>query len=89
MSPQTICVLGGGVTGLSATFYLSRRFPSTRVILLEKQSRLGGWVQSERVYLPNNLGSVLLEGGPRTVRPNGNAVLELVGLHFLYWRHSK
>jgi len=82
MLPEAISVLGGGITGLSSAFYLSRRFPSARIFLLDRQNRLGGWVQSERVQLPNGLGSVLLEGGPRTLRPNGKSVLELVGLGF-------
>lgn len=79
MLPQTIAILGGGITGLSSAFYLSRKFPSAVIFLLERQNRLGGWIQSQRVQLPNNLGSVLLEGGPRTLRPNGKSVLELVG----------
>jgi oxygen-dependent protoporphyrinogen oxidase len=80
MLPEKISVLGGGITGLSSAFYLSRRFPFARIFLLERQNRLGGWVQSERVQVPSGIGSVLLEGGPRTLRPNGKSVLELVGL---------
>jgi oxygen-dependent protoporphyrinogen oxidase len=84
MSSQKICILGGGITGLSSAFYLSRRFPSAHIILLEKENRIGGWVQSERVQLPNNLGSVVLERGPRTLRPNGKGILELVGFPNLF-----
>lgn len=82
MSPPThIAVLGGGLSGLSSAFHLSRRFPSAAITLLEKSPRLGGWVKSERVNVRDSLGNeckILLEKGPRTLRPNGEAVLELV-----------
>jgi len=78
MLPRTIAILGGGLTGLSSAFHLSRKFPAAQIYLLEQKKRLGGWVQSERVQLPQIHASVLLEGGPRTLRPNGKSVLELV-----------
>lgn len=83
MPPKHIAIIGGGLTGLSSAFHLSRRFPSSRITLVEKAQRLGGWVHSERVQV--NLGgassaSVLLESGPRTLRPNSLAVLELINL---------
>lgn len=73
-----IAVLGGGLTGLSSAFHLSRRFPGSRITLVEKQKRLGGWVRSDRVQIPGKEATVLLEGGPRTLRPNAPSVLELV-----------
>ena len=81
MLPRSIAVLGGGLSGLSTTFHLARRFPSVPTTLLEKSNRLGGWVRSERVDVRDsngNTASVLLESGPRTLRPNGKSVLELV-----------
>ncbi|KAH9932987.1 uncharacterized protein B0H18DRAFT_984951 [Fomitopsis serialis] len=87
MPPTHVAILGGGLTGLSSAFHLSRRFPKSRITLLEKQNRLGGWVMSERVdvRVPSAGGAaesarVLLEAGPRTLRPGGLAVLELVHL---------
>jgi protoporphyrinogen/coproporphyrinogen III oxidase len=75
-----IAVLGGGLTGLSAAFHLTRKFPAARITLLEKSSRLGGWVQSERQTVDDDKASVVLEGGPRTLRTAGKSVQELVGL---------
>lgn len=74
-----IAVLGGGLTGLSTAFHLSRRLPASRISLIEKSKELGGWVKSTRVELPGQ-GSVLLEAGPRTLRPNAPAILELVSM---------
>lgn len=81
MPPSHIAVLGGGLTGLSSAFHLSRRFPNTIITLVEKQPRLGGWVHGERAQvndLDGNPAAVILERGPRTLRPNAKSVLELV-----------
>jgi protoporphyrinogen/coproporphyrinogen III oxidase len=78
--PIHIAIFGGGLTGLSSAFHLSRRFPKALVTLIEKQPKLGGWVRSERVQVPSQNGTetVVLEGGPRTLRPNAKSILELV-----------
>lgn len=82
LSPlMQIAVLGGGLSGLSAAFSLSYRFPAAQILLFEKNNRLGGWAQSEHVNVQGR--RILLEGGPRTLRPNGAAVLELVRLSSL------
>ncbi|KAL0959841.1 hypothetical protein HGRIS_011517 [Hohenbuehelia grisea] len=83
MPPRHIAVLGGGLTGLSAAFHLVRRFPTTKLTLLEQKYQLGGWAQSERVEVRDDAGtpySILLEAGPRTLRPNANSMLELIHL---------
>lgn len=76
MVPGSIAVLGGGLTGLSAAFHLARRFPTTPIALINRDARFGGWVRSERVKV--NGAEVLLEAGPRTLRPTAPSVLELV-----------
>ncbi|KAJ7126250.1 hypothetical protein C8R44DRAFT_781451 [Mycena epipterygia] len=81
MPPKHIAILGGGITGLSSAFHLSRRFPSSTITIIDRNKRLGGWASnSERVQLPGGRGSVVLEGGPRTLRPASNSVLELIHL---------
>lgn len=58
-------IIGGGITGLSATFYLARaarqRGIELDVVLIERSGRLGGKVRSERV---EQGGTFLVEGGP-------------------------
>jgi len=71
-----IAILGGGVTGLAAAHALASTFPAARILLFDANVRLGGWLQSELVVL--NDRRILLERGPRTLRPKGTAVLELV-----------
>ncbi|KAJ6459740.1 hypothetical protein C8R47DRAFT_1161833 [Mycena vitilis] len=81
MAPRHIAILGGGLTGLSSAFHLSKRFPTSTISIMDKQKRLGGWATcTERVQLPGGRGSVVLEGGPRTLRPAANSVLELIHL---------
>ncbi|EIW78446.1 FAD/NAD(P)-binding domain-containing protein [Coniophora puteana RWD-64-598 SS2] len=81
----SIAILGGGITGLSSAYYLNRRFPNARITLLESNNRFGGWIQSSRHDVPlhnapGQCASVLLESGPRTLRPVSKPVLELINL---------
>uniref|UniRef100_A0A6A7FRL0 Protoporphyrinogen oxidase n=1 Tax=Hirondellea gigas TaxID=1518452 RepID=A0A6A7FRL0_9CRUS len=65
----TIAVLGGGITGLSAAYYLKHLQPHKgAVILFEASSRLGGWINSEILR-----DGTRLEIGPRTLRATGAA----------------
>jgi protoporphyrinogen/coproporphyrinogen III oxidase len=76
--PSHISVIGGGISGLSTAFHLSRRFPRSFISLFEKDNKFGGWIRSERV------NGVLLESGPRTLRPSSTKpILELVSLFLL------
>ncbi|KDN45274.1 Protoporphyrinogen oxidase [Tilletiaria anomala UBC 951] len=85
---DTIVVLGGGISGLASALHLSRSLPKgKKVILVEKENRLGGWIQSERRRLTPPAGSteiqeeaVLLEGGPRSIRPTGYSGLVMLDL---------
>ncbi|KAI9069094.1 Protoporphyrinogen oxidase [Trametes sanguinea] len=86
MGSPSVTIVGGGLSGLSAAFHLSRRFPASSgasITLIEKSNRLGGWVQSERARVKDRYGrqaDVLLESGPRTLRPASKAILELIHL---------
>jgi oxygen-dependent protoporphyrinogen oxidase len=66
MAPPIVTILGGGISGLSAAYYLSRLAPQLRIRLLEASDRVGGWIKSEHVS-----DNVLFEAGPRTLRPQG------------------
>ena len=46
--PQTIAVIGGGITGLAAAWTLSREAPTgTRIVLIEAEERLGGKIRTD------------------------------------------
>lgn len=83
-----VVVLGGGISGLSAAFHLARKHPTVQITLVEKSTRFGGWLRSERVEVSDSHGNrarVLLEAGPRTIRPNAKSILELVRLIFIFF----
>lgn len=84
---KTVAVLGGGVTGLSAAYALSQSLPSAhyRIVVLEAQERLGGYMHSVRVPVQGAPGrdapTALLEWGPRSLMPGkykGLRMIELV-----------
>ncbi len=68
---KRIAVLGGGITGLAAAHYLTRELPRAMVTIYESSDRLGGWMHSESVDVGN--GKIILEQGPRTLRPQSPA----------------
>jgi len=73
---MTTAVLGGGLSGLSAGYYLLRRFGKPLTIY-EASPRVGGWVRTENRKDRN----FIFESGPRTIRPigvQGANTLELV-----------
>ncbi|OTA99972.1 hypothetical protein M426DRAFT_15943 [Hypoxylon sp. CI-4A] len=66
---ERIAVIGGGMTGLTAAFYASRRYPSASISLFESSTRFGGAVESVHVPVSNGT-TVVCERGPRTLRAN-------------------
>ncbi|CAG8445605.1 8135_t:CDS:2 [Acaulospora morrowiae] len=78
MPPQHFVILGGGISGLTAAWYLALNAPlTTKITLLEASNRFGGWIQSTRV----GDDRILFEQGPRTLRPvglGGLVVLDMI-----------
>jgi oxygen-dependent protoporphyrinogen oxidase len=58
---MTVSVVGGGIGGLSALYYLTLRQNAARINLFEASSRFGGWVKSSK----NDKTDVVFETGPR------------------------
>ena len=78
-APRHVTILGGGLTGLTAAYRLSRSSPATNITLIDGSKRIGGWVDSSRHAIGFEgkdgemvEGEVVLEGGPRTIRPRGS-----------------
>ncbi|KAL0984974.1 hypothetical protein UPYG_G00151310 [Umbra pygmaea] len=63
---KTVAVLGGGIGGLSACFQLSRSPQISKIVLIEGDSRFGGWLSSTR-----REDGAVFEHGPRGIRPAG------------------
>ncbi|KAF9775342.1 hypothetical protein IL306_006553 [Fusarium sp. DS 682] len=63
-------VLGGGLTGLTAAYYLAKKLPSTaKITLYESSDRLGGWIKTDRVPvdIEGKSGIVSFERGARSL----------------------
>lgn len=64
---KKIVILGGGISGLTLLWYLNKKYGSSVSIdLLEKNSRVGGWIQTA------SKGGTLFERGPRSCRTQGH-----------------
>ncbi|XP_071239608.1 protoporphyrinogen oxidase-like isoform X1 [Salvelinus alpinus] len=63
---KTVAVLGGGIGGLSACFHLSKSPQVSKIVLLERAGRFGGWLSSTR-----REDGAVFEHGPRGIRPAG------------------
>lgn len=65
-----IAVIGGGLTGLSAAYYLAKKLPSTtKITLYDANDRLGGWIKTDRVPvdIEGKQGIVSFERGSRSL----------------------
>eukprot|EP00941_MAST-03F_sp_MAST-3F-sp1_P003784 g3784.t1 len=68
---KKVCILGGGVSGLSTAWFLRAAVGrSIEIDLFESSSRFGGWVRTSS----DNKDGFVFEHGPRGFRPNGNGV---------------
>ena len=73
MHKKRILILGGGISGLSLAYFLSKRIDQFEIHLLEKNHRLGGWIDSDRST------GFFFEKGPRIFRcSTSGAFLSLV-----------
>ncbi|CDF88132.1 BN860_03048g1_1 [Zygosaccharomyces bailii CLIB 213] len=60
-------VVGGGISGLTFTYFLGKLRPDVKITLFESQPRTGGWIHSFNTRDKNG-DPVMLEQGPRTLR---------------------
>lgn len=70
--PKNIAVLGGGLTGLTTAYYITRFHPTAKITIYEASSRTGGWIDTD--YLPvgktdGQDARVTFERGARAVSP--------------------
>ncbi len=72
--PHQIVILGAGISGMAAAWYLKQSLGShVNIQIIEKSSRAGGWIQTLEV------DGFLFEQGPRSCRSKG-AGLETLAL---------
>ncbi|PSR90475.1 hypothetical protein BD289DRAFT_481714 [Coniella lustricola] len=74
--PKDIAILGGGLTGLTTAYYLTRFHPTAKITIYEASDRIGGWVDTERVSVKTIDGrnaAIAFERGARAVSPQKGA----------------
>lgn len=70
-----VVVLGGGVSGLAASYFLLKNYGIPTAIF-EATNRIGGWIRTEN----HRDKGFLFEYGPRTLRPKSEAGAETLNL---------
>jgi protoporphyrinogen/coproporphyrinogen III oxidase len=78
---KRIVIVGGGIAGLSAAYYATKRLSSAQVTLVESSDRWGGKIATDRV--PFESGQFIIEGGPDTflaTKPYATALCKELGL---------
>ncbi len=58
-----VAIVGGGIAGLSAAWYLQQEAPDARYVLLEASDRWGGKIRTD-VVEDSQFGRFVVEGGP-------------------------
>lgn len=69
--PRNVAVIGGGLTGLTTAFWLSRFVPGAKITLYEASDRLGGWIDTKKVDVTTRdgrSGIVRFERGARMIQ---------------------
>ncbi|KAB5551117.1 hypothetical protein GE09DRAFT_1190076 [Coniochaeta sp. 2T2.1] len=70
--PKHVAVIGGGLTGLSTAWFLTKFMPEAKVTIYEGSGRVGGWIDTEErpVEVPGGKqGVIRFERGARMVQP--------------------
>jgi oxygen-dependent protoporphyrinogen oxidase len=76
-----IVIAGGGIAGLSAAYYATKKFPNAQISLIESSDRWGGKITTDRVSFDH--GQFIIEGGPDTflaTKPYATALCKELGL---------
>jgi len=82
---KKVIIIGGGVAGLGAAYKITRAASEghdVEFVLLEKDRRLGGKIQTEIVPDPSEKGQFIVDGGPDcflTEKPACHRIAKLAG----------
>ena len=76
-----IVIIGGGIAGVSAAYYATRKLPQANITLIKSANRWGGKITTDRVSIDD--GEFIIEGGPDTflaTKPYATALCKELGL---------
>jgi protoporphyrinogen/coproporphyrinogen III oxidase len=78
---KRIVIVGGGIAGLSAAYYATKKISDAEITLIESSNRWGGKITTDRV--PFDGGQFIMEGGPDTflaTKPYATTLCKELGL---------
>jgi protoporphyrinogen/coproporphyrinogen III oxidase len=78
---KKLVIIGGGIAGLSAAYYATKKIPNAQITLVESSNRWGGKITTDRVTFDD--GQFIIEGGPDTflaTKPYATALCKELGL---------
>lgn len=78
---KKLVIVGGGIAGLSAAYFATKKLAYTEITLIESSDRWGGKITTDRV--PFEGGQFIIEGGPDTflaTKPYATALCKELGL---------
>jgi oxygen-dependent protoporphyrinogen oxidase len=78
---KRLVIVGGGIAGLSAAYFATKKLIDTEITLIESSDRWGGKITTDRV--PFDGGQFIIEGGPDTflaTKPYATALCKELGL---------
>src|ERR1041385_5327848 len=78
---KKLVIVGGGIAGLSAAYFATKKLSDTEITLIESSDRWGGKITTDRV--PFDGGQFIIEGGPDTflaTKPYATALCKELGL---------
>lgn len=77
-------VVGGGFTGLTFTYFLSKLRPDVHITVFESKKRTGGWIESKPIYCSGSTdpekSHTHVEKGPRTLRGVSDGTVIMVDM---------
>lgn len=59
-----LTIIGGGIAGLSAAYYVTKKIPNAQITLIESSNHWGGKITTDRATFDD--GQFIIEGGPDT-----------------------
>ena len=77
MKEYDICILGAGIAGLYCARELSKRYPESKICILEKYKFIGGRVSTFRHTIPG-IGDISWEAGAGRIHSSHHDILNLL-----------
>jgi oxygen-dependent protoporphyrinogen oxidase len=76
-----IVIIGGGIAGLSAAYYASKKLPGVHITVIESSDRWGGKITTDRAS--SEYGQFIIEGGADsflTTKPHAATLCQELGI---------